>query len=168
MQIAETRSYDARLAERSLVRGRDGRSAFKLYRLDIVGRENPERYEWKPSGLDPAELRRQLESQEGVGFVTAFPHITKVFRFDPGAETVLIVQAFRTAGFEILDLGRPEGLPGGSVEFACLAEALIAADEYRLWARSPDVARYLASWSRFRAGAIRDHGKLRRHWMQGA
>jgi hypothetical protein len=160
MQIAETRSYDARLVERSLVRGRDGLSAFKLYRLDIVGREDRERYEWKPSGLDPSELRSRLESQEGVGFVTAFPHVTKVFRFDPGAETVLIVRAFRTADLAVIDLRRPEGF----LEFACLAEALIAADEYRQWARSGEVAGYLASWSRFRAGAIRDQGKLRRHW----
>lgn len=160
MQVVETRSYDARLVQRALVRGGDGLSSFKSYRLDIVGRENPERYEWGPSGLDPERLRLWLASQEGVGWVTAFPHITKLFRFDPAVETVLTVRAFRTPSMEPLDLGRPEGF----VEFACLAEALIAADEYRLWARAPDVSRYLASWSRFRGGAVRDHSKLRRHW----
>ena len=95
-----------------------------------------------------------------MGFVVAFPHIAKVFRFDPAGETVLTVRAFRPADFRPIDLNRPEGF----VEFACLAEALIAADEYRLWARSPEVERYLGAWSRFRRGAIRDHGKLRRHW----
>jgi hypothetical protein len=162
MEVLETRSYDARLTDRCLVRGQDGRSAFKLYRLDIVGREHPERYQWKASGLDPAELQRHLELFEGVGFVTSFPHVTKVFRFDPGAETVLIVKAFRTAGFGALDIGRPEGF----VEFACLAEALIAADEYRLWAKKVTVERYLSSWSRFQAGTIQDHAKLHHHWVQ--
>ena len=160
MEVRETRIYDARLADRCLVRGQDGLSAFKLYRLDLVGREHPERYQWKASGLDPAELHRRLELFEGVGFATAFPHITKVFRFDPGAETVLIVKAFKTPGFETLDLGRPEGF----VEFACLAEALIAADEYRLWAKQINVKSYLSSWSRFHAEAIRDHAKLHRYW----
>ena len=162
MEVKDTRSYDTRLVHRCLVRGRDGRSSFKLYRLDLVGRANPERYQWPASGLDPAELQRHLKLFEGLGFVTSFPHITKVFRFDPGAETVLIVRAFRTTGFEALDIGRPEGY----VEFACLAEALIASDEYRLWAKAPTVEGYLGSWSRFRAGAIRDHAKLRRHWQQ--
>ncbi len=98
MEVRETRSYDARLAHRCLVRGRDGRSAFKLYRLDLVGRANPERYQWQASGLDPAELQRGLEPLEGARFATSFPHITKVFRFDPGAETVLIVRAFQNRG----------------------------------------------------------------------
>ncbi len=160
MEVAVARGYEARLADRRLVRGRDGRSAFKLYRLDIVGRENPERYQWEESGLDPAELERRLGRFEGVGFVTSFPHITKVFRFDPGVETVLTVRAFRTPGMEVLDLGRPEGF----VEFACLAEALIAADEYRLWADKTTVEDYLASRGHFEAGTIRVHTKLRRYW----
>ena len=162
MEVKETRSYAARLADRGLVRGQDGRSAFKLYRLDLVGRANPERYQWKESALDPAELQRHLERLEGVGFVTAFPHLTKVFRFDPMAETVLIVKAFKTEGFETLELGRSEGF----AEFACLAEALIAADEYRLWADKATVELYLSSWSRFTAGAVHDHGKLYRYWAQ--
>jgi hypothetical protein len=162
MEVEPARSYEARLVDSRLVRGKDSRSVFKLYRLDIVGRENPERYQWKESGLDPAELERRLGLFAGVGFVTSFPHITKIFRFDPKMETVLTVRGFKTASFEALELGRAEGF----MEFACLAEALVAADEYRLWADKTSVEEYLASWGRFEAGAIRDHAKLRRYWTQ--
>ena len=164
MEVELARNYDARLADRRLVRGQDGRSAFKLYRLDIVGRPEPQKYQWRESGLDPERLEGRLQSFEGVGFATSFPHITKIFRFDPQAETVLTVRGFKTPGLTDLDLGRAEGF----VEFACLAEALIAADEYRLWAENTAVERYLDSWSRFDAGAIRDHNKMHRYWAPTA
>ena len=38
--------YDARISGTHLLACPDGRSAFKVYFLDIVGRQNPERYEW--------------------------------------------------------------------------------------------------------------------------
>jgi len=63
---------------------------------------------------------------EGIGFVTAFPHITKVFRFGPEAETAMNVCAWDTRSMAPIGLGRSQGY----VEFACLAEAAIAADEY--------------------------------------
>jgi len=71
---------------------------------------------------------------EGIGFVTAFPHITKVFRFGPEAETVMNVHAWdtrsmRRSAWDALRLRRVR-LPG---------EAAIAADEYNAWARTRTV-----------------------------
>ena len=60
---------------------------------------------------------------KGIGFVTAFPHVTKVFRFAPSAETVLHVRAFHTADLTPMELARENGY----LEFACYAEAALAA-----------------------------------------
>ena len=90
--------YDARIAGTRLVRPSEGRSAFKVYFIDIVGRTDPARYEWDrcPTSRD-AFLAALARVAEGVGFVTAFPHVTKLFRFGPHAETVLDVRGYRTA-----------------------------------------------------------------------
>ena len=47
-------TYDARISGMRLVRRPDGRSAFKVYFIDIVGRSDPARYEWDrcPTGRD--------------------------------------------------------------------------------------------------------------------
>ena len=58
--------------------------------------------------------------------MTAFPHITKVFRFGPEVETNCHVRAWSTKDLKPLDLARGEGY----IEFACFAEAAIAAEEF--------------------------------------
>ena len=50
------------------------------------------------------------------------------------------------------------------MEFACLAEALIAADEYGFWAEAATVEDYLVRWSAFKEGPIVRHDKLLRYW----
>ena len=153
--------YDARIAGRRLLHGADGRSAFKVYFVDIVGRANPERYEWDrcPTSRE-AFLAAFSRVAEGVGFVTAFPHVTKLFRFGPHAETVLDVRGYRTADLAAYPLPRGDG----TFEFACLAEALVAADESSYWASAADVKAYLDRWSPFAAAKVVDHGKLARYW----
>jgi len=158
--------YHAVAVGRDLIRPRDGKSCFKVYFLDIVGRPDPARTVWAASGLDQRDYLGRLAAAgdvEGVGFVTAFPHITKVFRFGPEAETVLNVRAWNSRDMTPLGLARSHGY----VEFACLAEALIAADEYRIWAEAESVADYLARWSDFADGAVLRHEKLRLHWNGG-
>ncbi len=139
----------------------DGPTVYKVYYVDIYGRQEPERYEWDRCELPRATAIEHLATAgvEGVGFVVAFPHITKVFRFAPSAETVMHVRAFRTTDFAPLDLQREEGY----LEFACYAEAVIAAAEYELWARAKTVEEYLeGTWPGAEA-RIADHTKLRRY-----
>ena len=59
-------------------------------------------------------------------------------------ETVLDVKAFDPTTMTPIDCSRDEGF----TEFACYAEAMIAADEYRVWAESDSVADYLAFLSK--------------------
>jgi hypothetical protein len=101
---------------------------------------------------------------EGVGFVCAFPHIAKVFRYGPEIETVLHVRAFRPSDFTELDLARSDGY----LEFACLAEAVIADAEYRLWAEARTVGAYLERWVDWQPVAVADEGKLGRHYRRPA
>jgi hypothetical protein len=159
MKISTTRTYHARAAGRKSLSMPDGVSAFKLYYLDIVGRQDSSRYEWSKSALDKPEFEAGLQASgwEGVGFVTAFPHIAKMFRFAPESETVLHVFAFSPADLASLDLSRGEPW----LEFACYAEAAIAADEYHLWAKALTVEEYLRDFSTFADGPIVRHDKLR-------
>jgi len=152
--------YIARPAGQALYR-RD-RHAFKIYYVDIVGRDQPERYEWDRCGRSREALLDALTDADiaGVGFVASFPHITKVFRFAPSAEIIMHVRAFNTADFAEINLQREEGY----LEFACYAEALIAADEYRFWAEADAVAAYLEQWSPWAAAPVRDHQKLARYF----
>ncbi len=153
--------YDARAAGKRLLRCPDGRSAFKVYFVDIVGRVDPARCEWDRCPTDrDAFLAGLAGVAEGIGFVTAFPHVTKLFRFGPHAETVLDVRGYRTA--DLTEYPLPRG--DGTFEFACLAEALIAADESSFWASAADVEEYLGRWSAFAAAKVADHGKLARWW----
>lgn len=157
--------YDARLAGTRLAACPDGRSAFKVYFLDIVGRANPELYEWdRCAATRDGFLAALPRVADGVGFVTAFPHVAKVFRFGPHAETVLDVRGLRTPDLSEYPLARGDG----TFEFACLAEALIASDEYSFWASAVDVAEYLGRWSGFASGRIADPGKLARYWRSRA
>lgn len=137
---------------------RHGPHVFKVYYVDIAGREQPERYEWALCGRSRDGVLNLLAqaSVEGIGAVVSFPHITKVFRFAPSAETILHVRAFHTADFAEINLQREEGY----LEFACYAEAIIAADEYRFWAEARTVEEYLRRWSEWHDAVIVDHTKL--------
>ncbi len=160
--IKPCNTYRARTSGNRLLAMPDGKSVFKVYFVDIVERKEPERFEWSLCGRTQDECLAVLEASgiEGIGFVVAFPHITKVFRYGPGMETVINVRAFNTDGLEPLSLDRGEGF----MEFACLAEAIIAADEYLFWARATSVEDYLKEWSSHDDGPIADNSKLKRYW----
>lgn len=162
MRVSECRSYHSRTINRTLLRMPDGKSIFKMYFIDIVGRPERARYEWGQGSFPMTEFENLFCrcSFEGIGFVTAFPHITKVFRFAPSMETVLHVSAYNTRDLSQLNLGREEGY----MEFACYAEAVIAADEYRAWAQSANVMEYLQFLCVFDDGPIADQSKLRGYW----
>jgi len=136
----------------------DGVSAFKVYYLSLVGRDEPARYEWEHCARSPDDFAARLRAAgwDGVGFITAFPHLTKIFRFAPAVETVLHVRAFATADFAPLELERDDGY----LEFACYAEAAIAADEYHAWAAAHTVEEYLGYFSPFTDGPVVSHAKL--------
>ena len=161
--VPPCKSYHAVCDDRRRLDGPDGRSRFKVYFVDIIGREDPARTVWADSGMDKDRFLNDLAATEGVagvGFVTAFAHITKVFRFGPEAETVLNVRAWETRTLTPLSLGRSDGY----LEFACLAEALIAADEYRIRAAADSVAAYLRQWSDFADGPVEHADILRQYW----
>jgi hypothetical protein len=166
MQINSCRPYRSQTTQRSLLRLADGISVFKIYYLSIVGRDDPTKYEWEhsPLTIEDFETRLLAGDTEGVGFITAFPHIAKVFRFAPSMETVLHVRAFHTADLAPLDLAREDGY----VEFACYAEAAIAAEEYHAWAKAATVEEYLAFRSDFDDGPVASHRKLAEYWRRVA
>lgn len=158
MRITACRPYHSTTVQTELLRLPDGISAFKVYYISIIGRDDPRKYEWEHCPLSPADFAIRLQSAglEGVGFITAFPHITKVFRFAPAMETVLHVRAFSTADLTPLDLERDDHY----MEFACYAEAAIAGDEYHAWAQAGTVEEYLASFSPFTDGPVISNTKL--------
>jgi hypothetical protein len=158
LNVTPCNPYDARIGGPHLVRLDDGVSAFKVYYVDIVGRDNPSRYEWDkcPLGKDEWLARFRKAGWDGVGFITAFPHITKIFRFAPDCEILLHVAAYDTQTGAPIDLNRQ----GGYVEFACYAEALLAADEYRFWAEAETVEQYLALFSDCTAAPVDSNTKL--------
>jgi hypothetical protein len=158
--IKSCKSYAARPAGIGLYE--NGKHVFKVYYVDIYGRAEPERYEWDLCDRERTTVLEGLGKvgAEGVGFVVSFTHITKVFRFAPSAETVLHVRAYHTDDFSELDLEREEGYS----EFACYAEAIIAADEYRFWAEADSVEEYLRRHSEWTDAPIRNHGKLASHF----
>lgn len=160
MKVSDCNTYAARPAGRGFYRA--GRSAFKIYYVDIYGREHPERFEWPLNDLGQDEVLAALEELEveGIGFVLAFPHIAKIFRYSPEAEILMLVKAFKPRERTDIPLERGEGY----VEFACLAEAVIAAEEYRFWAAAPSVEAYLEQWVEWGELPIVDHRKLQRYW----
>jgi hypothetical protein len=161
LTVTPCNPYDARVGHRELVKMPDGVSAFKMYFVSIVGRERPQRYEWDRGDLSPETFLAQFRAMpwEGVGFVTAFPHITKVFRFAPKAEILMLVAAYDTRTGKPINLDRGEGF----TEFACYAEALLAADEYRFWAEAQTVPEYLAVFSDCTKATVESHTKLAAH-----
>ena len=162
MNITPCSSYHAVVEDCRTVIMPDGISTFKVYFVSIVGRPTPEKFEWGKNPLSKADFIERFRSMpfEGVGFVTAFPHITKVFRFAPQSEVLLHVQAFRPATGEAVDLNRGEGY----TEFACLAEALLANDEYTAWAKAETVEDYLSLTSAVKDAPVASHSKLASYW----
>lgn len=158
LNVTPCNPYDARIGRRELVQMPDGVSAFKVYFVSIVGRSQPQRYEWVHGDLTEDAFLQQFRQMDwsGVGFVTAFPHITKVFRFSPQAEILMLVAAYDTRTGKAIDLNRGEGY----VEFACFAEALLAADEYRFWAKAATVAEYLEPFSGCDRATVESNRKL--------
>jgi len=166
LEIKPCNTYHAVCTGKELLRGTDGKTTFKVYFLDIVGRREPARTVWAQCGMCEEDFLARLakaEGVQGVGFVTAFPHVTKVFRFGPEVETNLNVRGWWTRDLRPLNLLRGEDY----VEFACLAEALIAADEFQFWAEAESVPAYLEKWSNFAGHAIRRRDKLARWWNVG-
>lgn len=157
-------TYHGVLDERVLHRGADGRSVFKVYFCNIIGRPEPARTVWAQSGISRDKFLARLdtlEGVEGIGFVTAFPHVTKIFRFGPESETVANVRAWSPREWTELPLARCQGY----AEFACYAEAAIANDEFDFWAEAQSVEEYLARWSDKSDWPIQRHGKLLEYWQ---
>ncbi len=164
MQIATCRPYHAQTAGQSLLRMSDSRSIFKVYYISVIGRDKPELYEWQhsPRNRDHFEKTFLAGSHEGIGFVIAFPHVTKIFRFSPAMETVMDVREFHTEDMRQMDCSREDGYH----EFACYAEAAIAADEYRAWARATAVEEYLAFRSTAADFPVASNTKLAAYWQR--
>lgn len=162
MNIATCRTYYAISSGTNLLRMPDKKSVFKIYYLSIIKRDNPEAYEWDRCLLSKEDFESRLVSGEhaGIGFVTAFPHITKIFRFSPQMETVLDVKAFDTSTMTPCDCSREEGYS----EFACYAEAIIAAEEYRVWAESASVSEYLSFVCKVNDFPIATNSKMGEYW----
>jgi hypothetical protein len=155
--------YHGVLSGREMFRGKDGKSAFKVYFIDIIGRKDPSRTVWAQCGVTKESFNERLaavDGLEGVGFITAFPHIAKAFRFGPEAETVLNVRAWNSKDMTPLNLGRSQEY----VEFACLAEAAIAAEEYLLWAHAKTVEEYLRDWAISTDWPVKQSDKLAEYW----
>lgn len=162
MQIAVCRTYHAITSGATTLSMPDGKSAFKVYYISIVGRDRPELYEWERSALTQDEFERTFVegAHEGVGFVIAFPHITKVFRFGPSMETVIDIREFDTPGMRPKSCDRDDGYH----EFACYAEAVLAAEEYHAWAQASSVEAYLESLSAAADFPVARNDKLAEYW----
>ena len=162
MQIAACRTYHAKTAGHALLRMPDGKSVFKVYYLSVVGRPEPERFEWGRAARTPREFEAAFLAggHEGIGFVLAFPHVTKVYRFSPEMETILDVRELTTEGMAPRDCSRADGYH----ELACYAEAVLAADEYRAWSAAPSVEAYLAFRSDAADFPVATNTKLAAYW----
>lgn len=162
MRVSSCGTYHASIENCQTVTLPDGKSAFKVYFVSIIGRSNPERFEWVHNALSKEQFLSNFAAKgyEGIGFVTAFPHITKVFRFSPKSEILMLVSAYNTQTGEPVNLDRGEGF----TEFACLAEAMLANDEYRAWAKAASVPEYLAYVSDEHDAPVLDNAKLGRYF----
>ncbi|MEW6357171.1 MAG: hypothetical protein AB1696_12655 [Planctomycetota bacterium] len=161
MEVKPCSPYASKVCETQLVKMPDGKSAFKVYFVDITGRDKPERYEWGASGMSKDDFLKRIKASgaEGIGFITAFPHITKMFTFGPSPETNLYTNAFKTPDLSRLDLNY-----SGSTEVACAAEMAIGAAEFEMWLRAESVEDYLARFAAAGATAFKNHAKLRAYW----
>ena len=165
MTVKPCDKYHAVLEDKDVFRGADGKSVFKIYYMSIIGRDDPTKTEWPKCDMSRESFvggLENLEGLEGVGFITAFPHITKVFRFDPQRESIMNVRSWRTPDMTPLDLARAEGY----MEFACLAEGVVAGHEFAFWAEAESVEKYLEKRSSFADGRIVRSDKLLAYWQQ--
>lgn len=162
MQIATCRPYHAQTVGQSLLQMPDGRSAFKMYYISVIGRDRPELYEWQHSACTREHFEKSFLAGgfEGIGFAIAFPHVTKIFRFSPAMETIMDVREFHTEGMRQMDCSRGDGYH----EFACYAEAAISSDEYRAWARAETVEEYLTFRSPAADFPVASNTKLAAYW----
>jgi len=166
MKLVACKSYHAQKAGQSVYRMPDGKSVFKVYFISIIKRDTPERFEWERSPMKQADFEKVFLAggHEGLGFVIAFPHIAKIFRFSPYVETVLDVNVFNTESMSHRDCSRVDG----SHEFACYAEAVIAAGEYHAWAKAATVNDYLAYRCDDADFPVVSNTKLAEYWGGGA
>ncbi len=164
MQITPCRPYHGQTVNRSLLQMPDGISVFKVYYISVIGRDTPERFEWRhaPRTFADFETATRATGVEGIGFILAFPHVAKIFRFSPSGETVIDVREFHTDGMRAMDCTRADGFH----EFACYAEAAIAADEFQAWAKAATVEEYLGFRSEAADFPIASHMKLAVYWSK--
>ena len=164
IEVKKGNPYNSKVVGKTQVAFEDSGSAFKVYFIDIRGRDDRAKYEWEHCGRtqeDFLERLRQLKP-EGIGFVTAFPHITKVFQFGPTAETNLYTKAYKTETFEELPLDY-----SGATEVGCAAEILIAAAELRFWLDAQTVDDYLAQACEAGDASFRNHRKMYERFAMG-
>ena len=119
---------------------------FKVYFLSVIEREQPHVFDWQSCDYTSDNFENRVNSGiQGVGFITAFWRITKVFRYSSQIETVVDVGCLDTRSFEGVSSDRGEGY----YEFACYAEAVIAADEYHAWANAKTCLLYTSPSPRY-------------------
>ncbi len=157
LKIKKGKPYTSKVVGKELVPFHETRCASKVYFVDIVGRDEPAKYEWAHCGRTQDEFVARLREfkPEGIGFVTAFPHITKVFQFGPNPETNLYTRAYHTETFEEMPLDY-----SGATEVACAAEALILAEEFKLWLAAKTVDEYLGEFTDAGDAAFANHEKM--------
>jgi hypothetical protein len=148
--------YHSRCTGTSRLELPDG-SRFKVYVMEITGRANPERYEWRFAGRTPEQASRQLGAAgvSGVGFVCLFPHIAKVFFFGESLETNLYAEAWRGDPWKRSALEDTRGC-----EVACAGEMDVAAKEFLLWRDATSVEAYLERFVAPEECGFRAHRKL--------
>ena len=164
MEVADCQDYRGTCDDRICLAMPDGRSRFKVYFLSVIGRQQPDLFEWGACDDTPNAFKSRLLDSDfrGIGFITAFPHITKVFRYSPQVETVVDVRYLDTQSFESISGDRGDGY----YEFACYAEAVIVSDEYDAWAVAQTVPEYLQNFSPSSDYLIASPGKLSAYWNQ--
>ena len=157
IEVKRGKPYTSKVVGKELLLLDETRSAFKVYFVDIVGRDEPAKYEWAHCGRTTDDLMAQLREMapEGIGFVTAFPHITKIFQFGPNPETNLYTRAYKSETFEEMPLDY-----SGATEVACAAEALILAEEFKSWLSSGTVDQYLDSMTDAGDASFANHEKM--------
>jgi hypothetical protein len=154
--VKAAQDYRSRCTETRRLELPDG-SRFKVYVMEITGRANPERYEWRYSSRTPEQATRQLgrAGAGGVGFVCLFPHIAKVFFFGETLETNLYAQAWHGNPWMRCELEDERGC-----EIACAGEMDVAGKEFALWRRAASVEEYLARFVEPEECGFRAHRKL--------
>ena len=157
IEVKKGNPYTSKVVGKTQVAFEDSGSALKVYFIDIRGRDDRAKYEWSHCGRTQEDLLERLGQlkPEGIGFVTAFPHITKVFQFGPTVETNLYTTAYKTETFAELPLDY-----SGATEVGCAAEILIAAAEMRFWLDAESVDEYLAQTCDAGDAAFRNHLKM--------